>query len=114
MSDDGRMSSKESKFVKYKVFFTFLAKMSVCGRKSVFEQFSVLLPRLSLFAQSAAHSLTLSRQAKRPKGDFAPVRKGARGAGGVTYGELMEGGDSLCVHYSSINDLRKESPDTSP
>ena len=88
--------------------------MSVCGRKSVFEQFSVLLPRLSLFAQSTAHSLTLSRQAQRPKGDFAPVRKGARGAGRVTYGEFMEGGDSLCVHYSSVDNLRKESSDTSP
>ena len=36
------------------------------------------------------------------------------GAGGVTYGEFKEGGDSLCVHYSSVDDLKKESSDTSP
>ena len=63
-----------------------------------------------LLSPPLTHSLTLSRQAQRSKGDFAPVRKGARGAGRVTYGEFMEGGDSLCVHYSSINDLRKSPP----
>ena len=68
-----------------------------------------------LFVEWDAHSVShLLNSSQTPKGDFAPVRKGARGAGRVTYGEFMEGGDSLCAHYSSVDDLRKESSDTSP
>ena len=55
-------------------------QMSVCGRKSIFEQFSVLLPRLSLFAQSAAHSLTHSlTSGSTPHGWLCTCKKGGQG-----------------------------------